>query len=73
MVPALDEIVGLPPETPPAELYLASETSFLRVLRSASLGDAEARREVLRLRLAYLNWAYAGSHSADDSGARQRL
>ncbi len=69
MIPALDEIVGMPPETPPAELDLASEKRFLRVLRSASLGDAQARHELLQLRLAYLNWAYAGSHSPAESGA----
>lgn len=59
MIPPLNEMVGLPPATSLAELGSASERRFQTVLGRASLGDANAQIELVRLRVAYLNWAYA--------------
>ncbi|NJD34348.1 MAG: hypothetical protein FIA96_05855 [Betaproteobacteria bacterium] len=64
-IPPLNEIVGLPAATAPAEIVGASEERFLALAGRASRGDRAAQRELVRLRLAYLNWAYAGQ------GARQ--
>jgi len=60
MVPSLNEMIGLPPATSAAELGCASEKRFQMVLGRASQGDANAQRELVALRVAYLNWAYAG-------------
>jgi len=59
MVPALHEVVGLPPTTPPEELRCASEQRLRAAFERASRGDRNARRELVGLRIAYLNWAYA--------------
>lgn len=64
MIPPLNEIIGLPAASSPAELHCASESRFLNVLGRASLGDADAQLELVRLRVAYLNWAYAGQAAA---------
>lgn len=61
MIRPLHEIVGLPPETPPAELHCASERHLRTAFERASRGDKNAHRELIDLRLAYLNWAYANS------------
>lgn len=58
-LPALNEIVGLPHAAPPEELGHASEQRFQTLFRQASDGDRQAHGELVRLRLAYLNWAYA--------------
>jgi hypothetical protein len=58
-LPALNEIVGLPHAAPPEELGRASEQRFNALFRQASDGDCQAQGELVRLRLAYLNWAYA--------------
>lgn len=59
-LPALNEIVGLPHAAPPEALGHASEQRFQTLFRQASDGDPQAQGELVRLRLAYLNWAYAG-------------
>jgi hypothetical protein len=59
MIPLLNELVGLPPATSPAELACASEKHFQTVFDRATAGDVNAQRELVTLRLAYLNWAYA--------------
>jgi hypothetical protein len=59
MIPSLNEMIGLPPATSAAELDCASERRFKSVLERASQGDANAQRELVALRVAYLNWAYA--------------
>ncbi|MCM2289603.1 MAG: hypothetical protein NDI67_11295 [Sulfuritalea sp.] len=59
-LPALNEIVGLPHAAPPEALGYASEQRFQALFRQASDGDPRAQGELVRLRLAYLNWAYAG-------------
>ena len=59
-IPLLNEIVGLPAATAPAEIAGASEERFQALFSRASRGDPVAQRELVRLRLAYLNWAYAG-------------
>lgn len=58
MIPPLNEIVDLPQAIPAAELCLASEKRFQKVLERALLGDVDAQYELVTLRVAYLNWAY---------------
>jgi len=58
-IPPLNEIVGLPAATSPADIACASERHFLALFDQASRGDPDAQRDLVRLRLAYLNWAYA--------------
>lgn len=64
MIPSLNEIVGLPPATSAAELDSASATRFQAMFDRAAQGDMHAQRELVTLRIAYLNWAYAGQESA---------
>lgn len=59
-LPALNEVVGLPLAALPEELGLASEQRFKTLFEQASQGDPQAQGELVTLRLAYLNWAYAG-------------
>lgn len=59
-VPPLHEIVDLPVATPPAKIADAIEERFRALFSRASRGDQVAQRELINLRLAYLNWAYAG-------------
>ena len=66
-IPLLNEIVGLPAATAPAEIAGASEERFLALFSRASRGDSTAQRELVRLRLAYLNWAYAGQRGCQRS------
>lgn len=67
-LPALNEIVGLPPAAPAAALGLASEQCFQALFGRASGGDEQAQRELVRLRLAYLNWAYAPARQGRAAG-----
>lgn len=59
-IPELDEITGLPAATAPEEIAGAIEERFQALFGLASRGDPAAQRELVRLRLAYLNWAYSG-------------
>lgn len=59
-IPMLDEIVGLPVAAAPADIAGATEQQFQTLFEKASRGDVAAQRELVNLRLAYLNWAYAG-------------
>lgn len=61
MTRPLHELVGLPPATPPEELRYASEQRLRAAFERASRGDKNAHRELVGLRLAYLNWAYTTS------------
>ena len=54
----LNEMIGLSPAASAAEVDCASESRFKSVLDRASQGDANAQRELVALRIAYLNWAY---------------
>jgi hypothetical protein len=85
MIPALNDMLGLPSAATPAELDRATENCFRAALGRAERGDARAQIEVVRLRVAYLNWAYTGQrlrqagHSRNDpavaapfSGGRER-
>lgn len=65
----LNEMVGLPLAAAPEELDAASERHFRVLFNQASQGDMRAQGELVRLRLAYLNWAYAG----EDCGSSTRL
>lgn len=67
-LPALNEIVGLPPAAPAEALGLASEQCFLALFERASGGDVQAQRELVRLRLAFLNWAYAPARQGRAAG-----
>jgi hypothetical protein len=68
MIPRLNDIVGLPPSASVTEIDRASEEFFQKALGRASQGDADAQRELLALRVAYLNWAYANSGAASMTG-----
>lgn len=68
MIRPLHEMIGLPPETPPAELHCASEQRLRAAFERASRGDVNAQRDLVGLRLAYLNWAY-GTREIGSSGA----
>ncbi|MCK9382547.1 MAG: hypothetical protein M0P95_15975 [Sulfuritalea sp.] len=73
MIPPLNEMVGLPPATSPLELDCASERHFQTLLKRAARGETDAQDELVRLRVAYLNWAYpsrkAGAVVHDSSKA----
>ena len=56
----LHEIVDLPAATLPAKIADAIEARMQALFGHASGGDPVAQRELVRLRVAYLNWAYAG-------------
>lgn len=53
----LHQVVCLPPETPASELAHVVEAHFRRAFEKAASGDAQD--ELVALRIAYLNWAYA--------------
>lgn len=58
---SLPQMVGLPAAADPYEIIRASQSRFMLLIQHAAEGDIDARREVVRLRLAYLNWAYASA------------
>ena len=58
MVQPLNEFFGLPEATDLPVLYRAFEARFNALLERSSHGDNSADAELVRLRLAYLNWAY---------------
>lgn len=60
----LAEILDLAPDAPPRDLASALELTRLTLQREARQGNEEAARAMLRLRLAYLRWAYGVSHAA---------
>jgi hypothetical protein len=62
-IPPLNVIVGLPASTAPEDMAYASETHFQALLHLAGRGDADAKRDLVTLRLAYLNWAYPSDTS----------
>lgn len=64
MIPQLNDIIGLPLAASAAELGHASEKHFQRVYERASLGGIEAQRELITLRVAYLNWAYGSRYAS---------
>lgn len=64
-IPPLNELVGLSAASAAVEIAGASEECFQALVGRASHGDPAAQRELIRLRLAYLNWAYAGRWLAD--------
>lgn len=61
MIPPLNEMVGLPSATSPVELDCACEQCFQTLLKRAAHGEANAQDELVRLRVAYLNWAYSSA------------
>ncbi len=60
----LPSIVGLSPTANPEEIWRASQHRFSTLMENAALGDDQARKAVIHLRLAYLNWAYGGEREA---------
>jgi len=69
MTPRLNEIVGLPRSASPAEMDRASDEFFQKLLGRASRGDVAAQRELVALRVAYLNWAYASPWGESAAGS----
>lgn len=63
MIPPLNELVGLPAAASPIELDAASERRLQENFARASAGDANAQRELVTLRVAILNWAYASQRA----------
>jgi len=63
MIPSINELIGLPLATSAAEIDCASERRFRALLDKASRGDTDAQRELVALRIAYLNWAYASQQA----------
>lgn len=59
----LNEIVGLPAASAPADIARVSEQRYLALFDQASRGDPQSQRELVSLRLAYLNWAYLGDEA----------
>ena len=59
MIQPLNELVGLPPTAPPAEIAAAAESQCEALFFNASHSDANAQRELVALHVAYLVWAYA--------------
>jgi hypothetical protein len=51
-------LMNLPAQTPPAALVEACAKRFQSALEGAAGGDSKAQRELVALRVAYLNWAY---------------
>ncbi len=63
-IESLPRIVGLSQTADPEEIWQASQHRFSTLIRNAAQGDDQARKAVIRLRLAYLNWAYGGDRQA---------
>lgn len=55
---ALNDLLDLPPDSRPLDLARAVEGAEVMLQYQAKRGNQEAGRAMLRLRLAYLNWAY---------------
>ena len=72
-IPVLNEIVGLPAAAAPMDVAGASEECFQALFSRASSGDQIARRDLLSLRLAYLNWAYGRARRAEQASAAPPL
>jgi len=60
----LEEILEMAPDSKPRELASALELTRLTLQREARQGDPEAGQAMLRLRLAYLRWAYGTARAA---------
>jgi hypothetical protein len=63
-VESLLRIVDLPPVADPEDIVRASQSRFASLMEFATQGDEQARHDLVRLRLAYLNWAYAGERGS---------
>ena len=59
LVPQLNEIVGLPANTPESEIERAAENCSQTLFDRAAHGDENAQQKLIELHVAYLNWAYA--------------
>lgn len=59
MTVPLNELVGLPLDTPVTELACVAEQFCETLFDRASCGDANVQREIVELRVASLIWAYA--------------
>lgn len=60
MIQPLNEIIGLPLAASPGELASAADRCCETLFDLASVGDAQARRQLVELHVAYLVWAYTG-------------
>lgn len=64
----LHQVIDVPPVTPVSEFAHVVEAHFRHAFEKAARGDAQ--NELVELRVAYLNWAYArpdAAHSATHS------
>jgi hypothetical protein len=59
MLPALNELVGLPSGSPITEIAHAADRRSEGLLQRSMDGDTEAQRDLITLKFAYLVWAYA--------------
>lgn len=64
MIQSLNEMIGLPITSSADEVDNVSAQRFNALLDKASAGDRRAQCELVALRIAYLNWAYAGEPHA---------
>lgn len=58
MIPALNEMVGLPAATSMAEIAHAADRHSEELFNRAACGDTNAQRDLVILQFAYLVWAY---------------
>lgn len=60
----LEELLDVAPDTQARDLMSALELTRLTLQKEARSGDPDAAQAMLRLRLAYLEWAYGVGHNA---------
>jgi hypothetical protein len=70
---ALQEMLGMAPDARPQELAQALERTEDVLHAQARRGNREASSALVRLRLAYLRWAYGAGRAADMSAAGRGL
>jgi hypothetical protein len=59
MMPTLNDLVGLPSNSPITEIAHAADRCSEGLLKRSMEGEAVAQRELITLKCAYLVWAYA--------------
>lgn len=59
---SLHEVIDLPADTSMPDFAQAVDLQFHAAFERAAHGDASARDELLKLRVAYLIWAYRKQH-----------
>lgn len=72
MMAALPEMLGLSADAPPPALAAALERAELSLHDQARLGSREAAAALVRLRLAYLRWAYGTGERPPQAAGERR-